>query len=113
MSNIYLDDADRAADQSSMELAQKLARDPSCGSAPLPPPFLTPVDGNDTGTKFEDIEQVKHRALRRAEQLSNIYLDDADRAADQSSMELAQKLAAQSIVRLAGLRHLASKSGLQ
>ena len=40
--------------------------------------------------------------------MSNIYLDEADRAADQSSMELAQKLAAQSIVRLAGLRQLAS-----
>jgi hypothetical protein len=88
---------------------QLLTLDP----APLPPPFLTPADGNDTGTKFEDIEQIKRRSLRRAEQLSNIYLDDADRAADQSSMELAQKLAAQSIVRLAGLRHLASKSGLQ
>lgn len=79
-------------------------------SAPLPPPFLTPTEGNDTGTKIEEIEQVKRRALRRAEQLSNIYLDDADRAADQSSMELAQKLAAQSIMRLAGLRHLASES---
>jgi hypothetical protein len=88
---------------------QLLTLDPD----PLPPPFLTPADGNDTGTKMEEIEQVKRRALRRAEQLSNIYLDDADRAADQSSMELAQKLAAQSIVRLAGLRHLASKSGLQ
>jgi hypothetical protein len=45
--------------------------------------------------------------------LSNIYLDEADHAADQSSMELAQKLAAQSIMRLAGLRHLASESGLR
>ena len=88
---------------------QLLTLDP----APLPSPFPTAADGNDTGTKFEEIEQVKRRALRRAEQLSNIYLDDADRAADQSSMELAQKLAAQSIVRLAGLRHLASKSGLR
>ena len=78
---------------------QLLTLDP----APLPPPFLTPADGN------EEIEQVKHRALRRAELLSNIYLDDADRAADQCSMELAQKLAARSIMRLAGLRHLASK----
>jgi hypothetical protein len=88
---------------------QLLTLDP----APLPPPFLTPVDGNDTGTKFEEIEQVKRRALRRAEQLSNIYLDDADRAADQSSMELAQKLATQSIMRLAGLRQVASESGLR
>jgi hypothetical protein len=86
---------------------QLLTLDP----APLPPPFLTPSDGNDADTKIEEIEQVKRRALRRAEQLSNIYLDDADRAADQSSMELAQKLAAQSIMRLAGLRHLASGSG--
>jgi hypothetical protein len=88
---------------------QLLTLDP----APLPPPFLTPSDGNDNDTKIEEIEQVKRRALRRAEQLSNIYLDDADRAADQSSMELAQKLAAQSIMRLAGLRHLASQSGLR
>jgi hypothetical protein len=88
---------------------QLLTLDPAL----LPPLFMAPADGNDTGTRLEDIEQVKRRALRRAEQLSNIYLDDADRAADQSSMELAQKLAAQSIVRLAGLRHLASKSGLQ
>jgi hypothetical protein len=86
---------------------QLLSLDP----APLPPPFLTPSDGNDADTKVEAIEQVKRRALRRAEQLSNIYLDDADRATDQSSMELAQKLAAQSIMRLAGLRHLASESG--
>lgn len=87
---------------------QLLTLDP----APLPPPFL-PSDGNDAGTKVEEIEQVKRRALRRAEQLSNIYLDDADRATDQASMELAQKLAAQSIMRLAGLRYLASKSGLR
>jgi len=83
---------------------QLLTLDP----APLPPPFLTPSDGNDADTKIEEIEQVKRRALRRAEQLSNIYLDDADRAVDQSSMELAQKLAARSIMRLAGLRHLAA-----
>jgi hypothetical protein len=81
--------------------------------APLPPPFLTPSDGNDADTKVEEIEQVKRRALRRAEQLSNIYLDDADRATDQASMELAQKLAAQSIMRLAGLRYLAAESGLR
>lgn len=88
---------------------QLLALDP----APLPPPVLTPSDGNDADTKIEEIEQIKHRTLRRAEQLSNIYLDDADRAVDQSSMELAQKLAARSIMRLAGLRQLASESRLR
>ena len=73
----------------------------------LPPHFLTPADEQSLPASGE-IEQVKRRALRRAEQLSNIYLDDADSAADQASMELAQKLAAQSIMRLAGLRHIAS-----
>jgi hypothetical protein len=80
-----------------------LAMDPS----QLPPHFLTPADEQSLPASGE-IEQVKRRALRRAEQLSNIYLDDADSAADQASMELAQKLAAQSIMRLAGLRHIAS-----
>lgn len=79
------------------------------GAAPLPEP-LPPADGNRTDEGVADIEQIKRRALRRAEQLSNIYLDDADRAADQSSMELAQKLAAHSIMRLAGLRQLAAES---
>ena len=83
------------------------------GPVPLPPPFPTPTDRDGTEPGDAEIEQVKRRALRRAEQLSNIYLDEADRAADQSSMELAQKLAAQSIMRLAGLRHLASESGLR
>ncbi|MDO8400550.1 MAG: hypothetical protein Q7T45_22280 [Bradyrhizobium sp.] len=78
----------------------------------LPPHFLMPHEvGADPASG--DIEQIKRRALRRAEQLSNIYLGDADSAHDQSSMELAQKLAAQSIMRLAGLRHLASESGLR
>lgn len=54
------------------------------------------------------IETIRRRALQRAEKLSNIYLDDADHAADQDSMELAQKLAARSIMRLAGLRDMAS-----
>ena len=53
---------------------------------------------------------MRKAAVRRAEQLSNIYLDDADSADDQYSMELAQKLAAQSIMRLTGLRHVASVS---
>lgn len=81
------------------------------GPAPLPPAFLTPADRDGTEPGDAEIEQVKRRALRRAEQLSVIYLNEADHAADQSSMELAQKLAAQSIMRLAGLRHLASESG--
>lgn len=55
---------------------------------------------------FEEIEQVKLRALRRAEQLVNIYLGDADRATSESGMELAQKLASTSIIRLASLREL-------
>ena len=80
---------------------------------PLTGSFLMPADGNDIDMKIDEIDQVKRRALRRAEQLSNIYLDDADRAADQSSLELAQKLAARSILRLAGLRHLASNSEMQ
>jgi hypothetical protein len=83
------------------------------GTPPLPRPSLTPPnrDGDDAGTG--EIEQIKRRALRRAEQLSNIYLDEADHATDQSSMEFAQKLAAQSIMRLAGLQQLASGSELR
>lgn len=80
---------------------------------PLPLPLLTPTEEGGIESRFDEIEQVKRRALRRAEQLSNIYLDDADRAASQSGLELAQKLAAQSIMRLAGLRHLASELGLR
>lgn len=78
-----------------------------------PPSFLIQPDEGDASPASGEIDQIKHRALRRAEQLSNIYLEDADSATDQNSMELAQKLAAQSIMRLAGLRHLASESGLR
>jgi hypothetical protein len=78
----------------------------------LPPHFLTPPDQAGLDPNPGEIEQIKQRALRRAEQLSNIYLDEADSADDQSSMELAQKLAAQSIMRLAGLRNIASVSAL-
>ncbi|SEM90084.1 hypothetical protein SAMN05443254_104372 [Bradyrhizobium sp. OK095] len=74
----------------------------------LPPHFLTPPDRADTEPASGEIEQIKQRALRRAEQLSNMYLSDADSAPDQDSMELAQKLAAQAIARLAGLRNIAS-----
>ncbi len=76
----------------------------------LPSNFMTLPQEAGPNPAVGDIEQIKRRALRRAEQLSNIYLDDADSAPDQDSMELAQKLAAQAITRLANLRHLASES---
>jgi len=76
----------------------------------LPPHFLMPPDEGGVDPASGGIDEIKRRALRRAEQLSNIYLDEADGASDQSSMELAQKLAAQSIIRLAGLRNIAAGS---
>jgi hypothetical protein len=90
-----------------LSLAQRdyvLAMDPSR----LPPQFPLPTDEHSVDPTSGEIEQIKRRALRRAEQLSNIYLDEADSADDQSSMELAQKRAAQSITLLAGLRDIAS-----
>lgn len=54
--------------------------------------------------------EAKHRAIRRAEQLSSIYLDEADRAGDQDQLELAQKLAAQAITRLGDLRTIVAAS---
>jgi hypothetical protein len=83
------------------------------GIAPPSPPFLTPPRGEGADTGYGGLEQIKRRALRRAEELSSIYLDEADRAADQGSMELAQKLAQRSILRLAGLRQFASGSELR
>jgi hypothetical protein len=74
------------------------------GPSPLPPASEPHEAIVASGT----LDQIKRRALRRAEQLSNLYLDEADRATDQHSMELAQRLAAQSIARLAGLRKIAS-----
>jgi hypothetical protein len=71
-------------------------------------PMLAHDDGIDPAVGL--IEQIKRRALRLAEQPSNIYPDETDSAENQSSMELAQKLAAQSIMRLAGLRDIASAS---
>lgn len=59
---------------------------------------------------LDQIKRVKQRALRRAEQLSNIYLDEADRATDQDSLEFAQQSATRSIARLAGLRATAASS---
>ncbi len=58
------------------------------------------------------LDTVKRRALRRAEQLSELYLDDADRATDQVSLEFAQQQAAQSITRLASLRQAAASAAL-
>ncbi len=85
---------------------QLLAMDP----LRLPPHFLTPPDQAGIDPVSGDFEAIKRRALRRAEQLSNIYLDEADSADDQGRMELAQKLAAGSIMRLAGLRNIAAAS---
>jgi hypothetical protein len=83
------------------------------GIAPLSPSFLTPLGGENADMEHGGLEQIKRRTLRRAEQLSNLYLDEADRAADQNSLELAQKLAQRSILRLAGLRQFASGSELR
>ncbi|HEY0330081.1 MAG TPA: hypothetical protein VGC77_13395 [Rhodopseudomonas sp.] len=74
--------------------------------APSPlPPDHQPHDPLDP---VGSLEEIINRALRRAEQLSNLYLADADSAVDQASLEFAQKLAAQSIARLAALRGVAA-----
>lgn len=89
----------------SAQRAHLLALDPFHS----PPDALAAIGGDDAADQgTTEIEAIRRRALQRAEQLSNIYLDDADHAADQDSMELAQKLAARSIMRLAGLRDMAS-----
>jgi hypothetical protein len=80
-------------------------------ATPLTPTFSASTDRDGTDAGDLDIDQLRHRALRRAEKLSNIYLDDADRAVDQDAMELSQKLAERSIKRLASLRHLACEPG--
>ena len=54
--------------------------------------------------------EARRRAIRRAEQLSTIYLDEADHADDQDQLELAQQLAAHAITRLADLRTIAATS---
>ena len=78
-------------------------------ATPLPPTFGASTDRDGTDAGDLDIKPLRQRALRRAEQLSNIYLDDADRAVDQDTMEFSQKLAERSIRRLASLRHLAAE----
>lgn len=85
--------------------AQLLALDP------FHPPEAALAEIRGAGaTPYEttEIGPIRRRALQRAEQLSNLYLHDADNAADQASMELAQTLAAHSIMRLAGLRNMDS-----
>jgi hypothetical protein len=76
------------------------------GASPLPPLSEPHEAIVQAGTQ----DQIERRVLRRAEQLSDLYLEEADRATDQFGMELAQQLAAQSIARLAGLRDIASAS---
>jgi hypothetical protein len=71
---------------------------------PAPVPMRDSTSGSDT------IEEVRRRAIRRAEQLSSIYLDEADHADDQTRLELAQKLAAHAITRLADLKTMAAAS---
>ena len=63
----------------------------------------TPGNGEASG-KIE----ARRRAIRRAEQLASIYLDEADHAGDQDQLELTQKLAARAITRLADLRTIAA-----
>lgn len=77
----------------------------SHGNPPIPPTKGTALP------QIESLEGIRQRALRHAEQLSMIYLDEADSAVDQSGMELAQQLATRSIARLADLRTIASLPG--
>jgi hypothetical protein len=74
------------------------------GPSPLPPIS----EPHEAITASGTLDEIRQRTLRRAEQLASLYLDEADRARDQVSLELAQNLAGQSIARLAGLRKLAS-----
>ena len=69
-----------------------------------------PVETQTGAAAVSGAAEARHRAIRRAEQLSSIYLDEADRAGDQDQLELAQKLAAQAITRLADLRTITATS---
>jgi hypothetical protein len=69
-----------------------------------------PAPIRDIASDSDTIDDVRRRAIRRAEQLSSIYLDEADHAKDQTQLELAQKLAAHAITRLADLRTMAAAS---
>jgi hypothetical protein len=111
-------DADGSAPESAALLESLLLKDIMLWSQQLPPrqrDFLSTLrpsplpprsEPQEENVQADTLDQIKRRALRRAEQLANLYLDEADRAADQISMELAQKLAGQSIERLAGWRKI-------
>jgi hypothetical protein len=71
-------------------------------------PLHDPLPLNDRTPAHGTIDEIKRRALHRAEQLSSIYLDEADHADDPVQLELAQKLAARAITRLADLRTMAA-----
>ncbi|KIZ35925.1 MULTISPECIES: hypothetical protein [Rhodopseudomonas] len=75
------------------------------GSSPLPA-----SDPAEAQPPTETLEEIKHRALRRAEQLTSLYLEEAERATNHDSLEFAQRLAGQSITRLAELRRLAASA---
>jgi hypothetical protein len=68
------------------------------------------VDGADlelpAAPPGDTLADVMQRAIRYAEQVTSLYLAEADHAADQARLDLAQKLAAPSITRLARLRRL-------
>ncbi len=67
------------------------------------PQATAPLEDIEAPTP-DEIEHLRQRVLRRAEQLSAMYLDEAERARDQSSLEFAQGLAARAIARLVRLR---------
>lgn len=85
------------------------ARDELVTAAGYPAVDLTTIDLEFPGAAdSETLADICRGAVRYAEQLASIYLDEADRAADHRSLELAQQLASQSIARLARLRRLAA-----
>ncbi|MBI5131567.1 MAG: hypothetical protein HZA66_19180 [Rhodopseudomonas palustris] len=75
---------------------------------------LLAATGNDVDAPTPGSAQAsgtidaRRRAIRRAEQLSSIYLDEADHAGDQDQLELTQKLAARAITRLAYMRTISA-----
>jgi len=84
------DQLSAAAGYSATELA---AADPDLPAAPA----------TDT------LDDVRQRTIRYAEQVTMIYLDEADHATDHLQLELAQALTSSSIARLASLRLMAQR----